>query len=314
MRREPDGRVEQHEPLDAFRRARGDLVRDPSAERVAETAAALRRATSRSAARWLSRSQGGSQGESPWPSRSGAGTWKRPARRSARPAKCRPCDVTPCRQRTRRPAVVPHSYQARSHSPIAASGPETSSVTPLALVLDERPDDGSLLVDEERAAQRRAALLVEDAVRLGGPSVRPEVGREGVLDAELLAPRLTRRRGVAGYKHDLRLGIPEGLEVLLQVAGLLLAERRERERVEHQQDVVAAGEARQPHALPGSHLQVELRRLPPVSITLVLLAVAGRTIVPPSPQLAREVVELEAARVVMRVDVALAVAELLGAA
>ena len=63
------------------------------------------------------------------------------------------------------------------------------------------------------------------------------------------------------------------------------------------------------------HLQVELGRPVPVSIaTLALLAVPRRPIVAPSLELLREVVELEAARVVVRVDVALAVAELLRAA
>ena len=52
---------------------------------------------------------------------------------------------------------------------------------PLVALLHERPDDRPVLGDQERAAVRRAGLLVEDPVRLRGGAVRPEVGRERVL-------------------------------------------------------------------------------------------------------------------------------------
>ena len=95
----------------------------------------------------------------------------------------------------------------------------------LVVLLHERPDDGAIAVDEERAAVRRAVRLVEDAVGLRRRAVRPEVGREGVLGSELLLPRLARGRRVAGDEDDLGPRVPERGQVLLQIACLVLADR-----------------------------------------------------------------------------------------
>ena len=96
---------------------------------------------------------------------------------------------------------------------------------------------------------RRAVRLVEDAVGLRGRAVRPEVRRERVLGAELLLPGPARRRRVAGHEDDLRPRVAERLQVLLEVARLVLADRREGERVEDEEDVRADPEVGQPHTL-----------------------------------------------------------------
>ena len=52
-------------------------------------------------------------------------------------------------------------------------------------------------------------------------------------------------------------------QILLQVERLLVADRREREGMEDEQDVPAAAEVGEPHALGPVDLEVELRRLTP---------------------------------------------------
>ena len=52
-----------------------------------------------------------------------------------------------------------------------------------------------------------AVSLVEDSVRLRRLAVRPEVGREDILGADLALPRLTGRGRVAGDEDDLRLRV-----------------------------------------------------------------------------------------------------------
>src|SRR5262249_32405021 len=56
------------------------------------------------------------------------------------------------------------------------------------------------------------------------------------------------------------LGVPERLEVLLEVASLVLADGREGKRMEDEEDVGAAVEVGQPHALLVGHREVELGR------------------------------------------------------
>ena len=111
-------------------------------------------------------------------------------------------------------------------------------------LLDERPDHEPVLVDQERAPDGRAVSLVEDAVGPRGGAVLPEIRRERVRRAELLLPCLAGCGRVAGDEDDLGLGVPEGLEVRLQVEGLLCADGRERPRVEDEQDVALAPESR----------------------------------------------------------------------
>src|SRR4029450_3462445 len=105
------------------------------------------------------------------------------------------------------------------------------------------------------------ARLVEDSVGLRYLAVRPEVRGERVLRTDLPAPRLPRRRGIARDEHDLVVRVPEGLDVLLQVERLLLADGSERERVEDEEDVGAAEEVGEPHAPLVAHLEIELGRL-----------------------------------------------------
>ena len=64
--------------------------------------------------------------------------------------------------------------------------------------------------------------------------------------------------GIARDEDDLRAGVAERLEVLLEVARLVLAHGREREGVEDEEDVRAAAEVREPHALAVGDRQVEL--------------------------------------------------------
>src|SRR4029077_6192419 len=106
----------------------------------------------------------------------------------------------------------------------------------------ERPDDDAVLVDEERAPMWRSGRLVEDAVRPCRRAVGPEGRRERVPGTQLAFPRLSRSPRVARHEDDLRLGVTEGLQVLLQVAGLVLAHCREGEGVEDEEDVRAAAE------------------------------------------------------------------------
>ena len=62
--------------------------------------------------------------------------------------------------------------------------------------VDDLPAHDALLVDDEGAADGEAAVLVEDAVGLGDPAVRPEVGQQGELEVLLLGPGLVREEGV----------------------------------------------------------------------------------------------------------------------
>ena len=87
----------------------------------------------------------------------------------------------------------------------------------LVALLHERPDHVAVAVDEERAAMRRAGRLVEDAVRLRRGAVRPEVGRERVLGAELASSTpgarptdRTRRRRSPCRRRGTTAGSPGG--------------------------------------------------------------------------------------------------------
>src|SRR4051812_9054391 len=51
-------------------------------------------------------------------------------------------------------------------------------VAGLTEAVDDAPPHDALLVDDERRAQRGAALLEEDAVLLRSRAVRPEVGQQ----------------------------------------------------------------------------------------------------------------------------------------
>ncbi len=147
------------------------------------------------ASRCAPMSHGGSHGEWPCPSRSSATTWwsgsSRGERREVAPVvadavqadDARSSGVAPLVERRASLGRGEHVERVRDHL-----GP------PLVALHHQRPDHDAVAVDEERAAMRRAVRLVEDAVRLRCRAVRPEVGRERVLGAELLLPRLARGR------------------------------------------------------------------------------------------------------------------------
>ena len=65
---------------------------------------------------------------------------------------------------------------------------------------------------------------------------------------------------VARDEDDLGARLAERLEVLLEVARLVLADGRERERVEDEEDVRAPAEVGEPDALAVRHREVELGR------------------------------------------------------
>ena len=208
--REQDRRVEEDEPRDELRRSRRELEREASAERVADEDGLARpdRLDDRgevrcrcptAAPRASGRARGGrARG------RGGAGALPR-ARRSGR----RGCGPRAGRRRAAPPARPTRGARGslRVFECVQRLGYELGA--PLVALLHERPDHGAARVDQERTAVRCSVRLVEDAVRLRRGAVGPEVGREGVLGAELLLPRLPRCRGVARDEHDLRARVAE---------------------------------------------------------------------------------------------------------
>ena len=166
--------------------------------------------------------------------RGGPGARRRAARSAA------PWLRTPCRQTTRgdRPGS-PHSWSGERHAVAPSASSESGTISARCSSRSFTSDqiDGAVAVDEEGAAMWRSGRLVEDAVRLRRRAVRPEVRREGVLGAELLLPRLRAPARVAGDEDDLGARVAERRQVLLQVAGLVLADLREGERVEDEEDV-----------------------------------------------------------------------------
>ena len=78
--------------------------------------------------------------------------------------------------------------------------------------------------------------------------------------AMLTASCLARGRRIARDEHDPRARVLERLEILLKIPRLVLAHRREGERMEHEEDVGAAAEVREPHSFGVAYRQVELGR------------------------------------------------------
>ena len=190
---EEDRRVEEDELRDELRRARGELERETPAERVADQdrlaradrlddrvevrADVPRRLPRRVAVPEQIGREDVVVGEL--------------ARRAARSAG-RGCGRRGGRRRAERPGRPTRGARASLGRGERFERVRHHLGPALVALLHERPDHGAVAVDEERAAVRRAVRLVEDAVRLRGRAVRPEVGRERVLGAELLLPRLTR--------------------------------------------------------------------------------------------------------------------------
>ena len=209
---EEDRRVEEDELRNELRRARGELEREAAAERVPDQDRLAR------ADRLDDRVDVGADVPRRLPGRVAVAEQvgsedvvvRRAPRRAARSA-ARGCG----RRGGRRPAERP-ARPTRGARASLGRGERVERVRhhlrpALVALLHERPDHGAVAVDEERAAMRRAVRLVEDAVRLRGRAVRPEVGGERVLGAELLLPRLARGRRVARDEDDLGPRVAERL-------------------------------------------------------------------------------------------------------
>ena len=204
---------------------------------------------------------------------------------------------------------------AHSTASSASSDSGTISVRRVAMSLTSAQMHDTVLVDQKRAPHRRAARLVEDAVRARRRTVLPEVGRERVGRAELPPPGLTGCRGVAGDEDHVRLGVVKRLEVRLQVERLLLADAGPRERMKHEQHVALAPEVGEAHrGRPNSSSRSNSGACSPVPIAIsALLAVPGRYIVRSPLEAVGKVVDGACAGVVVGRDVALAVPAIAGA-
>src|SRR2546423_14795379 len=95
-----------------------------------------------------------------------------------------------------RPLVSDRS-QLRDGLPVRRQGPG------LARPVDHPPSQAAGGVDEERAPERKAHVLVEDAVRACDLPVRPEVRQQGELVLLLLGPGALGVHRVAGDAHEL---------------------------------------------------------------------------------------------------------------
>src|SRR5213593_1158565 len=99
----------------------------------------------------------------------------------------------------------------------------------------------ALAVDDDDRPLRPTDLLVEHAVRLRHPSMRPEVGAERVLDAaERLSPRLQRVHRIAEDAHDLGLATGEALLERVQRGSFAVSGFGEREREERDDNTLPA--------------------------------------------------------------------------
>ena len=241
--------IEQDEPLDAVRRGRRRLVGDPAAERVAEPGRRPGRRSLEHVGDVLLEIPG------------------RLPRRAAVPAQVEGDDVEAVRQALRellevppvardavqaderRQALVAPLVPGEAQVVVGASGPETSSVRRVSASLTRLQTTTPVL--SIRKVPRTAAPRVSSKTpyALAASPCGQKSERERVGEAELLLPRLARGRRVARNEDDVGLGALERRQVLLQVARLLLAHGRERERVEDEQDVALAAEVRQPDAL-----------------------------------------------------------------
>src|SRR5664280_885017 len=106
------------------------------------------------------------------------------------------------------------------------------------------------LVDDERGAQRRAPLVVKDAVALGHRTVRPEVRQQREVEPLLIRPHPVRGSSVDGHRDRLDVVVGERRQLVAHSAQLTLALGREGERIEDQYDVLAVPVRREPDRLP----------------------------------------------------------------
>ena len=262
MAGEEDRRVEEDELRYELRRARRELEGEPTAERVPDERPTRLRAdrlddrvadarrcptaapTARSRARGdRVRARG---------SRRGA---------SASGAKCRPWFRTPCRQTTRGAPGSPHSWSA-SLTPSARS---TSSDSGNQL----RPPLVVLFTSDQMTVP---SWSMRNVPRCGAPvsssntpyafAAAPCGQKSDANVYSAPSSRFHACRAADGSHETKTISVPASrndCEVLLEVARLVLADGRERERMEDEQDVRAAAEVGEPHALRVRHLEVELR-------------------------------------------------------
>src|SRR6266566_5002671 len=131
-------------------------------------------------------------------------------------------------------------------------------VTRLAGLVDDGVADDALLVDDEGAADREAALLVENPVGPGHAPVRPEVAQQREPVALTLGERLERVGGVDRHRQGRGLLVVEAAEIVPELAQLSSADARERQWVEHQHDVLLLAVVRQPAPLAVLVLELEI--------------------------------------------------------
>jgi beta-glucosidase len=113
--------------------------------------------------------------------------------------------------------------------------------------VDHLPAHHAFLVDDERAPQREAALLIEYPVGLGDRPVRPEVREQGELEVLRVGPRPVGEEGVHRHRDQFHVVLADLGEVVAEPAHLVAAHRAERQRVEHEHHVLLTAEARQLH-------------------------------------------------------------------
>src|SRR6478752_6036092 len=123
-----------------------------------------------------------------------------------------------------------------------AVGPEVAALTDAAHL---GPHDAARPVDEERAAQGEAVLVVEHPVAPRHLAVRPEVRQQREEVTLGVGPRAQRVHRVARDREDLDVTVLEVLEPVADLAQLPPADPGERGRVEDDDGVLEATHRRQ---------------------------------------------------------------------
>src|SRR3954470_2465975 len=155
------------------------------------------------------------------------------------------------------PARRNRSSQPRDGLPVRGQRPG------LTRRVDHAPAQDAAGVDEEGAAHRGAAALVEDVVGAGDLPVRPEVRQQRELVLLLLGPGALGVHRVAGDAHELDVRVLAHADVVAQLAQPPGADAAERERIEDEDDIPLPREVPEPHDLPVLVLEREIRRRRP---------------------------------------------------
>src|SRR6202158_1686071 len=160
--------------------------------------------------------------------------------------------------------INPQGLPLHQESALAERGERLRVFGEIALLrdrVDDLPAHHAVLVDDERAPGRDAALGVEHTVQLGHLPARPEVRQQPELEMFGVGPGPVGEGGVHGNREQLDV-VPVYLgELVTDGAQLTGAYAAERQRVKHQHDVLDAPETRQPHGRAVLVLQLEVGRL-----------------------------------------------------